>query len=411
MIRFLFILLLSLLLSNVLCADRITVCKSCSYTTISAAIESAKDGDTVLVENGIYFESNIIVDKQLALIGIGHPVIDAEENGYIFDISADSIIIKGFTLNNVGKSYTKDYSAIHTLNTNQFIIEDNILNNPFFAIHIERSKNGIIRNNIITGVAKEEHNSGNGIHLWNSAKIRIYNNTIERMRDGIYLEFVKNSEVIGNVSKNNIRYGLHFMFSNDDKYENNTFEKNGAGVAVMFSKFIYMRNNIFRYNWGTASYGLLLKEINDADIKGNLFEQNTIGINAEGSNRVVYENNTFTNNGWAIKFLGACYGNKLLMNNFMYNAFDISYNGSINGNLFDRNYWSDYTGYDLDKNSIGDVPYRPIKLFSYIVNRTPETIILLRSLFVDIINFSEKVSPMFTPDNLKDFNPLMNPVQ
>ncbi|MTI38178.1 nitrous oxide reductase family maturation protein NosD, partial [Fulvivirga lutimaris] len=50
-------------------------------------------------------------------------------------------------------------------------------------------------------------------------------------------------------------------------------------------------------------------------------------------------------------------------------------------------------------------PYRPVKLFSYIVNQTPETIILLRSLFVDIINFSERVSPVFTPDKLVDESP------
>ena len=79
----------------------------------------------------------------------------------------------------------------------------------------------------------------------------------------------------------------------------------------------------------------------------------------------------------------------------------------MNGNRFHNNYWSDYTGYDLDKDGIGDVPYRPVKLFSYIVNKTPETIVLLRSLFVDIINFSEKISPVFTPDDLMDNAPSM----
>nr|MDP6908075.1 nitrous oxide reductase family maturation protein NosD [Flavobacteriales bacterium] len=53
----------------------------------------------------------------------------------------------------------------------------------------------------------------------------------------------------------------------------------------------------------------------------------------------------------------------------------------------------------------------PVKLFSYIVNRTPETIVLLRSLFVDIINFSEKVSPVFTPDELVDETPFMKMIQ
>ena len=172
-----------------------------------------------------------------------------------------------------------------------------------------------------------------------------------------------------------------------------------------------MLNNVFRENWGTASYGMLLKEINDAEIIGNLFEQNTIGINIEGSNRILYKNNDFKNNGWAVKVRGACYTNSFLENNFLYNSFDISYNSKVNDNVFDRNYWSNYTGYDLNSDGVGDVPYRPVKLFSYIVNRTPETIILLRSLFIDIIDFSEKVSPVFTPDNLVDESPTMKKIQ
>ena len=117
------------------------------------------------------------------------------------------------------------------------------------------------------------------------------------------------------------------------------------------------------------------------------------------------------NNGWALKVKGACYTNSFINNNFLYNSFDISYNSKVNDNVFKKNYWSNYTGYDLDKDGIGDVPYRPVKLFSYIVNRTPETIVLLRSLFMDIIDFSEKVSPIFTPDNLMDNIPLMKRIK
>ena len=153
-----------------------------------------------------------------------------------------------------------------------------------------------------------------------------------------------------------------------------------------------------------------MKEVNDANITNNVFFENTVGITVEGSNRLEYSNNDFTSNGYGIRVKGACYDNKVINNNFLYNSFDISYNGRINDNKFDNNYWSNYTGYDLDKNGIGDVPYRPVKLFSYIVNRTPETIILLRSLFIDIIDFSEKVSPVFTPDDLMDENPRMKPI-
>ena len=404
------LLLILIFASSWLSADELSIYPSSEYNTLNRAIQSAQKGDTLVIEQGNYFESDIIIDKPLTLLGINYPVIDGQKKSYIFEVLSDSVTIKGLSIKNVGKSYTSDYAAIHTYNVNHFHFEDNILSDSFFGFLIEKSSNGIIKNNTIKGNAVSEHNSGNGIHLWHSSKIQIIDNTIEKMRDGIYFEFVKHSIVSGNQSRNNIRYGLHFMFSNDDRYEKNTFENNGAGVAVMFSKNIFMKNNVFRLNWGSASYGLLLKEINDAVITHNSFEQNTIGVNADGANRITFENNNFKNNGWAIRFLGACYGNKLLHNNFLHNALDISYKGNMNGNIFDRNFWSEYAGYDLNKDNIGDVPYRPVKLFSYVVNNTPETIVLLRSLFVDIINFSEKVSPIFTPDNLKDFNPVMKPI-
>ena len=175
----------------------------------------------------------------------------------------------------------------------------------------------------------------------------------------------------------------------------------------MFSKFINMKRNYFHENWGTASFGLLLKEIYDAEIEDNIFEENTIGINIEGSTRVSYKNNDFIRNGWAVKIAGGCYESRFKLNNFLSNSLDVSYNSKMNDNEFTNNYWSSYSGYDLDKDGIGDVPYRPVKLFSYIVNQTPETIILLRSFFIDILNFSERVSPIFTPDDLVDAKPKM----
>lgn len=111
-----------------------------------------------------------------------------------------------------------------------------------------------------------------------------------------------------------------------------------------------------------------------------------------------------------MKVSGGCLDNKVNNNNFIANTFDLSISMSSNSNNFNGNYWSDYTGYDLDRDGQGDVPYRPVKLFNYIVNQTPEATILLRSLFVDIINFSEKVSPIFTPKNVSDESPQMKKI-
>ena len=386
-------------------AQTIEVCENCTISSLKQAIEKSNPLDTIVVKKGTYKEFNIKIDKPLTIIGEDYPVIDGELKGEIITIQSDEVTVDGLFIINVGTSYTEDYAAIRVRRSKNFVIKNLVLEKLFFGIYIEKSSYGKVFHNKIIGDAVEEYNSGNGIQLWYSNHIEIEHNYVEHVRDGIYLEFSDDCLIKNNVSALNIRYGLHFMFSNDDIYQDNIFENNGAGVAVMFSKKIKMYNNIFKENWGTASYGMLLKEINDSEIIGNTFEENTIGINTEGSNRIIYKNNNFKNNGWAIKVRGACYANQFIENNFLYNSFDIAYNSKVNDNIFNKNYWSNYTGYDLDKNGIGDVPYRPVKLFSYIVNRTPETIILLRSMFIDIIDFSEKVSPVFTPDDLLDNNP------
>ncbi len=391
-------------------ANILDVCSSCTYKTINAAIINAAALDTIVIKPGIYKEYNLHITKALTIIGEDYPIIDGGDQGEIITIEADNVTVDGLKIINVGTSYTTDFAAVRVVKSENFLIQNLHLERLFFGIYLEKSRNGKVLNNTILGDAVEEFSSGNGIQLWYCRNIEVIGNTIKKVRDGIYLEFSDDVLIEDNLSENNLRYGLHFMFSNNDIYENNIFENNGAGVAVMFSKFIVMRGNIFRKNWGTASYGLLLKEINDSEIKNNKFEENTVGINIEGSNRINYTDNDFRNNGWAIKVRGACYTNIFKKNNFFNNSFDISYNSKLNDNKFDRNYWSSYTGYDLNKDGLGDVPYRPVKLFSYIVNRTPETIILLRSLFIDIIDFSEKVSPVFTPDNLIDENPLLKPV-
>lgn len=384
------------------------ICPSCEMKSLQQAVYLAKPHDTLIIKSGVYSVVDLELTKPITLLGEKGAILNGQNKSYVLKLLADSITISGLKIINAGKSYTKDYAAIYASRADHFLIENNTIVDPFFGLLIEKSSQGIIRNNLVYGENVKEDEAGNGIHAWHCSNLQINNNEVYRMRDGIYLEFVDESTIEGNYAHDNVRYGLHFMFSNNDDYIRNRFEHNGAGVAVMFSKFITMRKNIFINNWGPASYGLLLKEIYDAEVLDNEFTENTTAVFIDGTSRINYVGNVFNRNGWAIKVSGGCYANRITGNNFMGNSFDVSYNSKMNDNTFDGNYWGDYTGYDLDKDGIGDVPYRPVKLFSYIVNNTPETIILLRSLFVDIMNFSEKVSPVFTPDNLVDQTPAMN---
>ncbi len=404
--------LVSLLIPIIAICATISVCDTCKVNSIKTAISLAEDGDQLIIHSGFYTESGIFINKQLHIKGIDFPVIDGNnsKDEEVFIIQADSVIIEGLQVQNVGPSYIKDLAAIRVQRKKHFEIINNKIIGAMFAIYLEYADSGIVKNNEIIGNEINVFSAGNGIHAWYCNNLQILNNSIDSQRDGIYFEFVKNSLIADNKCTNNLRYGLHFMFSNFDEYNRNTFKNNGAGVAVMFSKNIVMRNNSFIDNWGGSSYGLLLKEIYDAEIENNEFIRNSIGIRVEGSTRVNYKYNEFLSNGWAIKIAGGCYDNNISSNNFISNSFDLSLESAVNNNVLNGNYWSRYSGYDLNKDGIGDVPHRPVELFNYIVTKTPEATILLRSLFLDIINLSEKVTPIFTSENVIDISPKMKSI-
>jgi len=375
--------------------------------SIKQGILLCKNGDTLIVSSGHYREGNIIVDKSIYLKGVGHPILDGEKKYEILSVKANGVIIEGFSLIHSGISAIDDYAGIKLYDCTNVIVKNNILDDTYFGIYVQFGKNCQIIGNHLAAYLKEEQQSGNGIHCWKSNDIVIDQNQITGHRDGVYLEFVSNSVIKNNTSIKNIRYGLHFMSSNANRYLYNKFINNGAGVAVMYSNQVQMFNNYFKENWGDAAYGLLLKDIRDSDIKGNYFDKNTSGIYMEAVTRVNVEHNAFTNNGWAMKIQANCMDVNVLKNNFMGNSFDVGTNGNLVLNKFNNNYWDKYEGYDINKDKIGDIPYRPVSMYSMIVEKNPPAMMLFRSFITALLDKTEKLIPSITPENLVDRFPLM----
>ena len=195
----------------------IEVCTTCTIKTVSEAVSMAKPHDTIILNKGVYNEHDILIDKPLRIVGKNQPIIDGNKKGYVLIVKSDSVFVSGLTVKNPGQSYTKDYAAIYISRSKYFSFKDNTLENVFFGFLIEKSHHGSIINNHISSEAVKEASSGNGVHLWHCSNIRIEKNEVSKLRDGIYLEFVKESKIINNLSYNNLRYGLHFMFSNQNE--------------------------------------------------------------------------------------------------------------------------------------------------------------------------------------------------
>lgn len=388
-------------------AKTIFVGKSNQCSSIHQALTLAKSNDSIIVEAGNYHEKNILINKSISLIGKNFPVLDGDLGHEIISIKANHVLVDGFRIEHTGSGTLDDPAGIKIYNCKYVTISNNILEATFFGIYTQYGVSCIIKNNQLHAYGIAEQEIGNGIHCWKSDSMQIIGNTISGHRDGIYFEFVTNSLIWRNNSHENLRYGLHFMFSNNDSYISNHFTKNGAGVAVMFTNHVKMFNNVFNENWGDASYGLLLKEISDSYIEGNVFEKNTVGIFMEGTSRIQAKKNTFSNNGWAMKIQASCMDITFTTNNFISNTFDVATNGSLVLNSFNSNYWDKYEGYDLNKDKVGDIPYRPISMFSMIIENNPASMLLFRSIIVSLMDKVEKILPSLTPENLKDKSPLM----
>ncbi|MCX8011215.1 MAG: nitrous oxide reductase family maturation protein NosD [Ignavibacteria bacterium] len=392
------------IISSLLARD-IIVSPLSKLSSIKEAVRISIPNDRIIVKEGNYYENDIIIEKPLQLLAEGNVIIDGKEKYELILIKSDNVTIDGFTIQNSKKSYVKDYAAIRIEDSKFVEIKNNKILNSFFGIYFSKSENCSVINNFLKSNSITEAHSGNGIHLWYCKDILVSNNHCQGHRDGMYLEFSRNIIVKDNLSENNIRYGLHFMFSDSCKYLNNKFRKNSAGVAVMYSKHIEMIRNRFEFNWGSSSYGLLLKDISQSKIFGNAIYKNSIGIFAEACSDNLIEQNSFIENGWALKLMADCVNNNFEENNFSGNAFDVATNSKQNMNKFDKNYWDNYKGYDLNKDGWGDVPHRPVSLFSNIVVEVQPSIILLRSLFISLLDLAERVFPSITPQNLFDPKP------
>jgi len=375
--------------------------------TLAAAVSAAHAGDRIVVHEGVYRGPTAVVDKRLTIEGQGSAVLDGENARGLIVVKSDDVTVRGLTLRNVGTSFVEDRAALRVDSARGCVIDGNFIENGFFGIYLANVTDCRVTNNLLRANGQRETESGNGIHLWTSRHVTIADNTITGYRDCIYFEFVHDGDIRGNLSSGNLRYGMHFMYSDDCRYTSNVFRKNGSGVAVMYTKRVEMVGNRFEDNWGPAAYGLLLKEISDSRLESNHFVHNTTGLLADGANRLVATHNEFADNGWAVKLDASTVDGRFDHNDFLGNSFDVTTNSRAPSTTFAGNYWDAYRGYDLDRNGVGDVPHRPVRLFSLLVEHHQPALILMRSAFADLLDGAERILPSLTPDALVDSTPSM----
>ena len=406
-------------MKNVLLANIVIVCCFLSINAENIKVDNADklmeclnqcpDGDTISLSDGIY-SGDFSIDKHLTLLGSSKSILDGGKEGDVLTISGDSVEINGITVRSSGTRLLQDMAGIKVTGSNVAITNCRIIDN-LHGIYIKGGKYAKIADNIIIGRFDiQEADRGNGIHLWSTTGNIIENNDISYARDGIYFSFANQTHVREN-HIHHLRYGLHYMYSDSNSFENNLFDYNVAGSALMYSKNIEFERNIFAHCRGFRAYGLLLQSVDYCSADDNLILDNTRAIFLSNSSFNNFEGNEIVQNDLAVQINVACEENLFAENNFISNLADVMMDVSVvTSTRWSRdgrgNYWSDYAGYDLDNDEIGDIPHQLQSIFEYLEQDNPAVRFYLYSPASQLLAAAERRLPILRNNTVEDQHPI-----
>ena len=379
-------------------------------SALQARIDAAQPGDRIVVAAGSY-DGDVLIDRPIELIGDGQPLLRGSGTGSVIRIRAPGVVVRGFTIDGRGGGdLARDASGIHVAATD-VRIEECKIRNSLFGIYLREAHGTSITGCGIVGIpGRSPGEIGSGIHIWNTNEFTVAYNVITGTRDGIYIQSSNRGVVRGNRASD-LRYGLHYMFSDDNVFEDNTFERGAAGTAVMSSRRITFRRNRFVHNRGFASVGLLLKTCDDVIAEDNLIADNARGIFLEGSHHNRFQRNVVAMSDEALVVFDSVSANEFVNNIFVGNLTPLLLVGRRTDTRFDGNYWSDHDVLDLDDDGIADRPYRLSSVFDHLRGNLQAADLFARGPGALALSAAERAFPVLDAVPVVDARPLARPPQ
>ena len=381
---------------------------------LESYIDLLKSYEKIIIEG--HYKGTLTIRKPVHLES-KNAVFDGEGKHDIIKVesTASGTIIDGFRIINSGKSLYFYHTGIKVDKAKKMVIKNNVFENNLNAIYLIKSHETIVLNNYSTGLARtlSVEKAGDGIHLFACKSTLIKNNRMFEHRDGTYMEYSHKNRIINNHYARHLRYGLHFMYSKDNYFENNLFEDCGTGASIMYTDRMTMKRNIFRNIRGSRAYGILFKDANKVLLEENIFHENTIGIYMDNSHDNIIHNNLFSANGWTIDIFSSCHGNIFYENAFVAGTYEVSSDTRKTKNFFFHpelkkgNYWGAYKGYDLNGDNKGDIPHNPVSFFGVLAKRYPDITIFAKSPVAAAIDYAERALPIVSTKGFEDKYPLM----
>jgi nitrous oxidase accessory protein len=405
-------------------------------------LNRARAGDVVELAPGEY-QGAIRIDRPLVLTGGPGAVLDGAGDGNVVTVSAPDVTVRGVTVRGSGRDLQAMNSGIFLQKTaERATIENNRLVGNLFGVYVYGAQASRVVHNVIEGLRGGRlSEAGNGVSLWNAPDVTIADNTFRYGRDGIFSISSRKDRFVNNRFEQ-VRFAIHYMYTNDSEVSGNVSIGNHVGYAIMYSNRLVIRGNISDRD---RDHGLLFNYANHADIDGNRVTGGPLGtlvgkaeespddergmipdVNREqvlrsGPEKCVFIYNTNHNrfrNNWfegcaiGVHFTAGSEGNEITGNAFVNNANQVKYVGTrhLDWSSGGRgNYWSDNPAFDLNGDGIADTAYRPNDLIDRVLWTAPAAKLLVNSPAVQVIRWAQAQFPALLPGGVVDSHPLMSP--
>jgi nitrous oxidase accessory protein len=241
---------------------------------------------------------------------------------------------------------------------------------------------------------------GDGIKVWESNDAVVSGCSIDHVRD-VVVWYSRRALLEHNIIRNS-RYGTHFMYASDSVMRDSQVENDVVGVFAMYSSRLRIEHNVLAGARGAAGVGIGFKESDAVHVAGNAIVANTTGSYLDETprtvgQRAVFVGNTFALNDVAVRFHGVGEGLEFTDNDFRENTLlaDVEGGGDALSITFHGNHYSDYVGYDLDGDGVGDVAYQAKRLSNEIMDEHPALAFFQGTAAMGLVDAVANAMPVF----------------
>lgn len=382
-------------------------------------LDQAAPGEEIILRPGVY-RGNFTIRQPLMLSGEPGAILDGSGRDDTLRVIAPNVVIRNLEIRNWGDDLTAMNAGVYVERTGvDILIENNRLQGDTTGIWLDRTSGAKIWHNRIQGNAEmRSSDRGNGIHLSLVTGVDVRGNEVWHTRDGIYIITSNNNTIAGN-ELHDLRYGVHYMYSHNNRVTGNIARRTRVGYALMQSKQLSVTGN---YTEDNQDYGILMNYITHSIIADNRVENvkrntdsNTLGN--EGKALFIYNSlyNTIAGNRLAHSNIGihltaGSEDNRIVGNSFIANPVQVKYVANRQQDWSSEqqgNFWSNYLGWDMNDDGVGDVPFEPNDGIDKLLWKYPEAKLLMHSPAVLALRWAQRQFPVLKSVGVKDSYPLM----